>query len=70
MESIKDIPEFAEGAVILSGYEIESAITNTVCAAKEADGVTLVILQSHLKNLCNLQLKALIESVYQDRLDD
>ena len=62
-------PELTEGAAILSSYEIESAITNIVCAAKEADGVTLVILQSHLKNLCNLQLKTLIESVYQDRID-
>lgn len=35
---------------------IGTAITETAYAAKEADGVTLLILQGHLKNLCEVQL--------------
>lgn len=45
--------------VAISGYEIESAISTTAEAAKGADGVTLLILQNHLKKLCGLQLKQL-----------
>lgn len=48
--------------VLLSGFgldPVESAITNAAQAAKEADGVSLMILQRHLKQLCELQLKQL-----------
>jgi hypothetical protein len=38
---------------------VESAITNAAQAAKEADGMSLMILQRHLKQLCELQLKQL-----------
>lgn len=38
---------------------IESAITNTAQAAKDADGLAVLILQKHLKELCILQLAKL-----------
>lgn len=62
--------DFVQGAIVLSGYEIESAITATACAAKEADGITLVILQNHLKNLCALQLKVLFNIATKDEVID
>ncbi len=38
---------------------IESAITSTAQAAKDADGLAVFILQKHLKELCILQLAKL-----------
>jgi hypothetical protein len=38
---------------------LESAITNTAQAIVDAEGMTLMILQSHLKKLCDLQLTQL-----------
>lgn len=38
---------------------LESAITNTTQAIVDAEGLTLMILQSHLKKLCDLQLTQL-----------
>ncbi|MCQ9618392.1 hypothetical protein L1889_18300 [Paenalcaligenes niemegkensis] len=40
-------------------FEYESAIGLVAEAAKGADGLTLLILQAHLENLCNAHLKAL-----------
>lgn len=37
-------------------YAIESAISNTAEAAKGAEGLTLTILNHHLKYLCEMQL--------------
>lgn len=45
-----------------SSYQIdpiESAITSTAQAAKDADGLAILILQKHLKELCILQLAKL-----------
>lgn len=36
-------------------YAIESAISNTAEAAKGAEGLTLTILNQHLKYLCEMQ---------------
>lgn len=47
-----------------TGYAIdplESAITNSAQAAAEAQGLTLTILQGHLKQLCETQRKKLGE---------
>jgi hypothetical protein len=38
---------------------IESAIGATAFAAKNSDGLTLLILQEHLKKLCKLQRSVL-----------
>lgn len=47
-----------------TGYAIdplESAITNAAQSAAEAEGLTLTILQGHLKQLCEIQRKQLGE---------
>ena len=47
---------------LLTGFgldPVESAITNAAQAAREADGLALMILQRHLKQLCELQMKQL-----------
>lgn len=52
----------SEGATFISGFgldPLESAITNAAQAAHEAEGMTLTILQDHLKMLCDLQLEKL-----------
>lgn len=41
-----------------TGYAVdplESAINNTVSAATDAEGLTLILLQDHLKQLCEIQ---------------
>lgn len=38
---------------------LESAIYNAASAAQDAEGLTLLILQKHLKKLCTLQLSTL-----------
>lgn len=43
----------------MESERIESAITATAIAAKDADGVTLLILQRHLNLLCRQQRKFL-----------
>ncbi len=45
---------------------IESAISATVIAAGSADGLTLLLLQSHLKKLCKLQRAVLSTAADQD----
>lgn len=48
--------------VLLPGFgldPVESAITNAAQAAKESHGMSLLILQKHLKELCKLQLARL-----------
>lgn len=44
---------------ITDADRIESAISNAAYAAKDAEGVTLLILQDHLKRLCKQQRKLL-----------
>lgn len=44
---------------LLAVGEINNAINNTAYAAQSADKLTLLILQSHLKKLCELQLSQL-----------
>lgn len=44
---------------ITDADRIESAISNAAYAAKDAEGVTLLILQDHLKQLCKQQRKLL-----------
>lgn len=46
---------------------IESAITNTTFAMKNADQVTRLILQQHLKKLCKLQRTVLSVIGEQDK---
>lgn len=48
-------------AVSLGLYEYESAIGSIAAAAKEAEGLTLLILQGHLKSVCEAHLLALLE---------
>lgn len=38
------------------GYDHESAIQSVSEAAKDADGLTLLILQKHLKDVCDAHL--------------
>lgn len=40
-------------------YDFESAISTVAEAAKDAEGMTLLILQAHLKSLCDAHLQAL-----------
>lgn len=40
-------------------YDYESAISTVAAAAKDADGLTLLILQDHLKQLCEAHMAAL-----------
>lgn len=40
-------------------FDYESAIGAVAEAAKGADGLTLLILQKHLKDLCDAHLQAL-----------
>lgn len=47
--------------VSMSNYGLESAISSTAEAAKDAEGLTLLILQDHLKKLCKMQRKQLDE---------
>lgn len=44
---------------IVAGYDIESAIGSTAEATKGTDGLTTMILNSHLKELCEMQLEYL-----------
>lgn len=47
----------------LPGYEIESAISSTAEATKGTDGLTNLILNNHLEELCEMQLKYLTSCV-------
>lgn len=52
----------SEGATFITGFgldPLESAISNAASSASGADGITLLILQRHLKELCTLQLARL-----------
>lgn len=40
-------------------FDYGCAIQAVAAAAKEAEGMTLLILQKHLNNLCDAHLKAL-----------
>jgi hypothetical protein len=53
---LKEIASELMVSEIPDTYAIESAISNTAEAAKGADGITLLILQEHLKKLCDLQI--------------
>ncbi len=58
----KEDPVFsAEISSFSNSSEISFAISNAAEAAKDADGVTRLILQKHLKELCELQLGHLAE---------
>jgi hypothetical protein len=48
---------------------LESAINNTASAATDAAGLTLTILQSHLKKLCDMQIKQLSEELLRQAID-
>lgn len=43
-------------AVDSKGYDYESAIRSVAEAAKDADGLTLLMLQKHLKDVCDAHL--------------
>lgn len=51
-EMIQCEPSFADDG-------LSTAINETAYSAREADGVTLLILQDHLKQLCEMQRAAL-----------
>lgn len=60
--------DFIQGEVVscLDVYDhIGAAIMGVSVAAQDQDGVTLLILQAHLKALCNMQLNA-----FDDRLKE
>lgn len=56
--------EQIQGEVLAVGatglYEYESAISSIAAAAKEAEGLTLMILQGHLKSVCEAHFLALL----------
>ena len=43
----------------VAGHDIESAISSTAEATKGTDGLSAMILNNHLKELCEMQLKYL-----------
>lgn len=43
-------------AVDSKGYDYESAIRSVAEAAKDADGLTLLMLQKHLRDVCDAHL--------------
>lgn len=49
-ETLRQLPD---------SYAVESAISSTAEASKGQEGLALVTLQHHLKNLCDLQLEQL-----------
>lgn len=59
MEEIKNLQPPPSCAMSLEQDPLESAIYNAASAASGAEGLTLLILQSHLKELCKLQLARL-----------
>lgn len=48
---------------------LESAITATAQTAAEAEGLTLSILQDHLKKLCDAQIKKLCADLLQQAVE-
>lgn len=53
------IGELIHGESLFADDGLSAAINETVYAAREASGVTLVILNDHLKQLCEMQRAAL-----------
>ncbi|MDH2121893.1 hypothetical protein N5J75_01545 [Pantoea brenneri] len=62
MSQIKEPFFSAELSSFSNSSEISFAISNAAESAKEADGVTRLILKKHLKELCELQLNYLAET--------
>lgn len=59
LEEIKKLQPPPVCGLSLEQDPLESAIYNAASAASGAEGMTLLILQSHLKELCKLQLAKL-----------
>lgn len=69
MEEIKKLQPPSCG-LSLEQDPLESAIYNAASAASSAEGLTLLILQKHLKELCSLQLARLSGSEVDPHLYD
>jgi len=60
------VNDLVPGEVLNSGHDLESAISTIVEASRRAEGLTLLILQAHLRNLCRLQLQYLSPAEYYE----
>lgn len=69
-EESQEIKAMIGFAALDAGYMLESAINATAAAASDSDGLTQMILQEHLKDLCGIQLSHIHDLVKGEHVRD